>query len=103
MAEAEQKQEHFSLEMVEKIVTAAVAAARAPNPKEAREIEQDVQRERRRTLLSVELAKVEEEKTQRRKHGCSHSRVENGSKNAGMPAPKGTGEWTTGGRLVGQG
>lgn len=89
-------------ELMERMVSAAVKASRAPNSKEAREIEEDVEREKRRTLLAVELAKAEQAIMERKKNGCSHSRFSNGAKNAGCPAPKGTGEWTTGGQLIGR-
>jgi hypothetical protein len=105
MSDQEQKPLTLSpelAELMERMVSAAVKASRAPNAKETREIEADIERERRRTMLAVELGKVEQEHQERRKNGCSHSRYENGSKNAGQPAPKGTGEWTTGGQLVGR-
>jgi hypothetical protein len=105
MSDQEQQPMTLSPEMaalMERMVAAAVKASRAPNPKEARELEADIEREKRRTLLAIELAKSEQAILERKKNGCSHSRYENGSKNAGMPAPKGTGEWTTGGQLIGR-
>jgi len=93
----------LSDEQLSKIITAAVTAAKAPNPVEAREIEKQIEADKRRTMMQVEMAKAEEEHIRQKKYGCSHSRHPQGAgKMAGHAAPKGTGEWTTGGRLCGR-
>jgi hypothetical protein len=102
MSEPDNKSDQQPMMLTPEMLERIIKAARAPNAKEAREIEADVEREKRRTLLAVELAKSEQATMDRKKNGCSHSRYENGSRNAGQAAPKGTGEWTTGGQLVGR-
>src|SRR5215470_4966317 len=90
-------------EQLSKIITAAVTAAKAPNPVEAKEIEKQIEADKRRSLMQVEMAKAEEENTKRKKYGCTHSRYPMSmGKQGGHAAPKGTGEWTTGGQLCGR-
>ena len=82
-------------------LAAAIRAAREPNPLEQKAIDEQIEADKRRSKLMVELGKVEEQSMFRRKHGCSHSRVPQGQRNAGAPCPRGHGEWTTGGQLSG--
>jgi hypothetical protein len=49
------------------------------------------------------LGKIEEEARERRKNGCTHTRHALGTKLAGHAAPRGQGEWTTGGQMHGDG
>lgn len=82
------------------IVSAAVAASHQLNPIEQRKYEQELEAQKRRDKAMVELAKAEEESARRKKFGCSHSRHPMAmGKLGGHAAPKGTGEWTTGGQL----
>lgn len=84
------------------ILESVVRAARAPSALEEKKMNDEIERERRRTLLMVELGKAEEQKLNNRKNGCSHSRAPQGAKNAGQAVTRGTGEWTTGGQLTGR-
>jgi hypothetical protein len=79
------------------LLEAAVKAAKAPNAREERELEEDIQREKRRTLLMTELARVEDERQKRLKNACSHSR----DPRTGNAVAKGSGTWCTSGQLVG--
>ena len=79
------------------IIGSAVRAANAPNALEQKRLDEELERERRRSLLSVELAKVEEEARWRKQHSCSHSCNEK----TGDPVARGKGKWTTGGQMHG--
>jgi hypothetical protein len=84
------------------MLTAAVKAAREPNPIEAKAIREQIEADKRRTKLMVELGKVEEEAERRRKTACSHKRYpHNSGRYAGHPAPRTEGEFCTSGQLVG--
>lgn len=87
---------------LQRLIEAAIRAAKAPNVLEQQAIDAEIEKQKRRDKLTVELARVEEEVTRRRKHGCTHSRVPQGQRNAGAPCPRGQGEWVTGGQLVGR-
>jgi len=93
---------YLSEEQLTRILTAAVNAAKAPSILEQKEIEKQIEADKRRNLLSVEMARVEEERIHARKHGCSHSRYPSGTKNGGQNSPRGQGEWCTGGQLCGR-
>lgn len=84
------------------ILESVVRAARAPSALEEKKMNDEIERERRRTLLMVEMGKAEEQKLNNRKNGCSHSRAPQGARNGGQAVPRGTGEWTTGGQLTGR-
>jgi len=89
---------------LQQLLEAVVKAGNAPNAFEQKAIDEQLQREHRRNLLAIELAKVEEQRLQARKNGCTHSRLSMAAgKNGGNPAPRGEGEWTTGGQLSGNG
>ena len=92
-----------SPEQMQKIVAAAVMAARTLNPLEQKALDERLEQEKRRSLMQVEFARIEEDSAWRRKHGCSHFRYPSGHKLAGNPAPQNTpgGEWTVGGQLGG--
>lgn len=86
-----------------KAVEAAVKAARAPNPLEQREIDKQIEADKRRSMMIVELGKAEEEVMRRKRDDCTHSRhsMSMGSL-GGHAAPRGQGEWTTGGQMLGR-
>lgn len=67
------------------------------NPLEQKKYDEEAKKEKRRTMLSVELGKVEAEARYRRQAGCSHSR----DPRTGAPVVRGSGEWTTGGQCHG--
>jgi hypothetical protein len=84
-----------------KAVEAAVKAARAPNAKEQREIDEEISAQKRKLIMIKELGKAEQEAMDRKKHGCSHSRFSMASgKLGGHACAKGQGEWTTGGQAL---
>lgn len=74
-------------------------AATAPNALEQKKLDEEMEREKRRARLSVELARVEEEARWRRQNSCSHSCNEK----TGASVAKGTGRWITGGQVHGDG
>lgn len=78
-----------------KILEAAIRAAKAPNPLEQKAIDEAIEKDKRRTLLSIELGKAEEESRWRKQNSCSHSRDEK----TGLGVARGKGQWTTGGQL----
>ena len=85
-----------------RIISAAIKAGNAPNVLQQLEIDKLVQQEKRKALMQRTMAQVEEEAARRKKDGCSHSRWPmSAGKIAGHSCPKGQGEWTTGGQLVG--
>lgn len=92
----------LSREDLQALLEAVVKAAKAPNALEQKAIDAEVERDRRRTMLMIELAKIEEQKQIARKNGCSHERYPQGHRHAGHPAPRGIGEFTTGGQLTGR-
>jgi hypothetical protein len=79
-----------------------LAAAQAkPNVLEQKAIDAELEKERKRDLARVQLAKIEAEAMQRKKDGCSHLRLPmSAGKLGGHAAQKGTpgAEWTTGGQ-----
>jgi hypothetical protein len=79
------------------IIETAVKAASAPNALEQKRLDEEIEKDKRRSRLSVELAKVEEESRWRRQHSCTHSANEK----TGESVAKGTGKWTTGGQIHG--
>jgi hypothetical protein len=93
----------LSEEQLTRLLTAAVKAAQTPNVLELREIEKQVEADKRRSLMAVEMGRAEEENMRRRKDGCSHSRYPMSmGKLGGHACSKGNGEWTTGGQLCGR-
>ncbi len=97
---------NLSKEDIRNLLTEAMAAAvnlpRAMNPMEKKQYEEEIKREKRRAILSVELGKAEAEKRYRQQTGCTHSRLSTAAgARAGQPAPRGQGEWTTGGQVHG--
>ncbi len=55
------------------ILESAVRAASAPNALEQKRLDEELEREKRRSLLSIELAKVEEEARWRRQNSQSRA------------------------------
>src|SRR5215471_11720067 len=96
---AEKEKDHLALTplQLQDIIEAAVKAATAPNALEQKRLEEEMERERRRSILSVELAKVEEEARWRRQNACSHS----ANSKTGESVPRGKGHWTTSGQMHG--
>lgn len=91
-----------SPDQMQKIVEAAVLAARTLNPLEQKSMDERLALEKRRSRMQVEFGRIEEEAMRRKKFGCSHRRWPQGHKLAGHSCPRGQGEWTTGGQLTGR-
>lgn len=96
MADKE-KDYNLSATDLQRIIESAVKAAVAPNALEAKQMQEALERDRRRTLLAVELGRVEEEARWRRQNSCTHS----ADAKTGEPVTKGTGRWTTSGQVHG--
>jgi hypothetical protein len=94
---------YFSPEQLQdfmaKAMAAAVAEARKMTPMEERKYNEEVQREKRRLLMSVELAKAEEQIQRNKRLGCSHKCDPRTGLAVGRDRQDG--EWTTGGQLHG--
>lgn len=79
------------------LITKVIAATQKLNPLDERKYNEEINREKRRAMFAVELAKAEEQTRLNRINGCSHSR----DSRLGNAVAKGTGEWTTGGQMHG--
>jgi hypothetical protein len=91
-------------EMMAKTVAAVVSEMKKPNAIEQKALDEAENASKRRQLLMKTLGKAEEESMRRKRYGCSHSRYSNAAgRLAGHSAPRGTGEWTTGGQTHGNG
>ena len=89
--------------MFSKAMEAAVKAARAPSVLEQKQIDKQIESDKRRDLAMRALGKIEAEAAEARKHSCSHTRHPMAmGLLGGHAAPKGKGEWITGGQLSGR-
>lgn len=84
-------------ELMSKVVASAVAESKKLNPIEERKLKEQLEADRRRALLAVQLAKDETSAMMRKKYGCSHM----ADLKTGQPVQKGAfgGNWTTGGQV----
>jgi len=90
-------------EQLTRVLSAAIKAASAPNALEEKAIEKQIEADKRRSLMQVEMAKAEEEHIKRKKYGCSHYRWPmSAGKLGGHGAPKGQGESCLSGQLQGR-
>jgi hypothetical protein len=87
-------------DQLQALLMGVVKAAREPNAVEQRALQTAEETEKRKTALRAQVAQ-EEAKALSHKRACTHTRYPNGHKRAGFPAPRGQGDWTTGGQLVG--
>lgn len=78
-------------------MAAAVSEARKMTPLEERKYNEELEREKRRTRMSVELAKAEEQMARNRMLGCSHK----ADPRTGLAISRDRvdGDWTTGGQM----
>jgi len=74
----------------------AEASQQRMNPLEEKKYKEEMEREKRRLAMQMESARIEIEKTNRRKYGCTHTRDKEGNS-----APRGQGTWTTSGQVHG--
>lgn len=95
----------FTYEQVQQLiktaVESAVLSANKLNPIEQRRFDEEMERERKRSQLMIQLGKIEEEATRRRRMGCTHmTYTMSAGKRAGEMAPLGAAnaEWKTGGQ-----
>ena len=92
-----EKELSLTASQLQSIIETAVRAASAPNALEQKRLDEEIEHERRRALLAVELGRVEEESRWRRQNSCTHSKNEK----TGNPVSKGKGIWCTGGQIHG--
>ena len=88
-------------ELIKTTVESAIAAGNRMNPVEQRKFDEETERDRRRSQMMVQLGKIEEEATRRRRDGCTHLRYTmSAGRRAGEMAPIGAAnsEWMTGGQ-----
>jgi hypothetical protein len=90
----------MSKDQLQELLLSVVAAAKAPNALEQRQLQTEEEKEKRRTALRAHIS-TEEENARSHKKNCTHTRYPGGHKKAGSPAPRGQGEWTTSGQLIG--
>ena len=86
-------------EFMAKAMAAAVAEARKMTPMEERKYNEEVQREKRRDRMAIELAKAEEQIQRNKRLGCSHKCDPRTGLAVGRDRQDG--DWTTGGQLHG--
>lgn len=82
-------------------IAEAVGQATKLNPIEQRRLDEELQKDRRRNMMMIQLGKIEEESARQKRDGCSHMRYPAGAgKLAGHSAPRGAlgAEWVTGGQ-----
>lgn len=87
--------------LMEVAIKTAVQEATRPNYLEQKKIDEELERERRKAEMQLQLGQAEEQALKARREGCSHLRYPaSAGENAGHGAPKGTmgAEWTTGGQ-----
>jgi hypothetical protein len=86
-------------ELLKTVVAAAIAESKKLNPLDQKKYEEALAQEERRAKMIVQMGKIEEAAQIAKKNGCSHCRwPANSGKHAGYAAPRGQGEWTTGGQ-----
>jgi hypothetical protein len=85
-------------EQLQQLMEAAIRAAKAPNPIEEKQIQEQIERERRRNLMMTEMGRIEEQSRLHKQNSCSHKRHETKGHNVARHEP---GVWTTGGNLLG--
>lgn len=95
----------FTYEQVQQLiktaVETAVLSANKMNPIEQKKFDEEAERDRRRSQMMIQLGKIEEEATRRRKEGCTHMRYTmSAGRRAGEMAPRNAAnaEWMTGGQ-----
>jgi hypothetical protein len=81
------------------VIQGAVQEARRMTPLEERKFKEEVERERRRDRMAVELAKAEAQNQRNRMLGCSHKCDQKTGLAVGRDRPDGL--WTTAGQLHG--
>ena len=81
-------------EQLQEILRTAIAEATKPNWLEQKKMDEEMERDRRRTILAVELGRAQEEKLWREQNLCTHCRNEK----TGEAVKRGTGVWCTSGQ-----
>jgi len=94
-----EKELSLTASQLQSIIETAVKAASAPNALEKKRLDEELDREKRRAILAVQLGNIEEEARWRKQNSCSHSCNDK----TGESVPRGTGRWVTGGQLHGNG
>lgn len=91
----------LSAEKLQEILRTVISEARRPNELEQRKLNEELEKDRRRNAMMLQLGKIEEEAMYAKRNNCSHTVYAAGD-NAGMSAPKGApgGRWCTGGQAL---
>lgn len=88
-------------QLLKTAIAEAVGQATKLNPIEQRKLDEELAKDRRRSMMMIQLGKIEEESARQKRDGCSHMRYPAGAgKLAGHSAPRGAlgAEWCTGGQ-----
>jgi hypothetical protein len=86
----------ITYEQLQELMRTMAEASSKLNPLEQRKLDEEMAKDRRRSMMMVELGKVEEETARNKKNSCSHMR----DFRTGDGVPKGSamGEWLTSGQ-----
>jgi len=88
-------------ELLKTAISEAVSQATKLNPIEQRKLDEELQKDKRRNMMMIQLGKIEEESARQKRDGCSHMRYPaSAGKLSGHSAPRGAlgAEWVTGGQ-----
>ena len=92
----------LSEEVLTRILANAIQAGNKLNPLEQKKYDEEIAAQKRKDLAARQLAKIEQEAMENKKRSCTHSRLPmSAGKFGGHSAPKGQGEWVTGGQMHG--
>lgn len=84
------------------LLSTLMKEVKSMNPLEQKKYDEEVAKDKRRAQMVVSLGRAEEEAMNQKKGRCSHCRWPAGSgKRSGEAAPRGQGEWCTGGQKHG--
>lgn len=86
----------MSPEDLQALLRTAIAEAVKLNPIEQRKLDEELAREKRKSMMMVQLGKIEEEAARAKRENCSHMRDAKTGDSVARNAPNG--EWTTGGQ-----
>lgn len=87
----------ISKDALKELLLEVMTSARKMTPLEERKYQEEVETERRRNAMMVEMAKAEEEGLKRKRTGCSHKRDKSTGENVPRSDPYGV--WITQGQL----
>jgi len=94
-----QKSLNITYEQLQDLMRTMIGELNRPNPIEARALQAELEKERRRNILAVELGYASEMQRYNQQHSCTHHRDEK----SGQSVAKGNGTPTTSGQVLGSG